>query len=177
MSKVGITWPKQVKLRLHEVIYRLLFYSNSVIHISWLSNSHNNVASIQNNRCHKSHRVVVGSVKSAIQTYETPVIQIPNRHCGGWKGKFYNSLSVSLTQVRSDAWLKSSSVLGTHTLIAETVVAAPHILTMLTLHSSYIFVVKNLIAALVKIWVICLTQFFFFCSLDCCRFYLHGKEW
>ena len=48
---------------------------------------------------------------------------------------------------------------------------------MLRLHSSYIFVVKNLIATLVKMWVICLTQFFFFCNLDWCRFYLHGKEW
>ena len=36
-----------LKLQLHDVIYRLRFYSNSLIHILSLSNSHNNVASIQ----------------------------------------------------------------------------------------------------------------------------------
>ena len=34
-------------LQLHDVIYRLRFYSNSLIHILSLSNSHNNVVSIQ----------------------------------------------------------------------------------------------------------------------------------
>ena len=33
------------KLQLHDAIYRLRFYSNSLIHILSLSNSHNNVAS------------------------------------------------------------------------------------------------------------------------------------
>ena len=47
------------KLQLHNAIYRLRFYSNSLIHILSLSNSHNNVASIQKNRGDKSHRVIV----------------------------------------------------------------------------------------------------------------------
>ena len=48
-----------VKLQLHDAIYRLRFYSNSLIHILSLSNSHNNIASIQKNRGDKSHRVIV----------------------------------------------------------------------------------------------------------------------
>ena len=35
------------------------FYSNSLVHILSLSNSHNNVASIQKNQSDKSHRVIV----------------------------------------------------------------------------------------------------------------------
>ena len=49
----------KLKLQLHYAIYRLRFYSNSLIHILSLSNSHNNVASVQNNRADKSHRVTV----------------------------------------------------------------------------------------------------------------------
>ena len=49
----------QVKLQLHDAIYRLRFFSNSLIHILSLSNLHNNVASIQKNRGDKSHRVIV----------------------------------------------------------------------------------------------------------------------
>ena len=49
----------QLKLRLDDAIYRLRFYSNSLIHILSLSNSHNNVTSIQKNRGDKSHRVIV----------------------------------------------------------------------------------------------------------------------
>ena len=48
-----------LKLQLHDAIYRLRFYSNSLIHILSLSNSHNDVASIQKNRGDKSHRVIV----------------------------------------------------------------------------------------------------------------------
>ena len=48
-----------VKLQLNNAIYRLRFYSNSLIHILSLSNSHNNVASIQKNRGDKSHCVIV----------------------------------------------------------------------------------------------------------------------
>ena len=59
-----------VKLQLHDAIYRLRFFSNSLIHILSLSNSHNNVASIQKNRGDKSHRVIaaleVKSVQSAL---------------------------------------------------------------------------------------------------------------
>ena len=47
------------KLRLHDAIYRLRFYSSSLIHILSLSNSHNNGSSIQTNRGDKSHRVIV----------------------------------------------------------------------------------------------------------------------
>ena len=52
-----------LKLQLHDAIYRLRFYSNSFIHILSLSNSHNNVASIQKNRGDKSHRVIVALLK------------------------------------------------------------------------------------------------------------------
>ena len=47
------------KLQLHDAIYRLRFYSNSLIHILSLSNLHNSVTSIQKNRGDKSHRVIV----------------------------------------------------------------------------------------------------------------------
>ena len=50
---------RSVKLPLHDGIYRLRFYSNSLIHILSLSTSHNNVASIQKNRGDKSHLVMV----------------------------------------------------------------------------------------------------------------------
>ena len=43
----------------YTAIYRLRFYSNSLTHILSLSNSHNDVASIQKNRDDKSHRVMV----------------------------------------------------------------------------------------------------------------------
>ena len=49
----------RVSRPLNDAIYRLRFYSNSLIHILSLSNSHNNVASIQKNRGDKSHRVTV----------------------------------------------------------------------------------------------------------------------
>ena len=55
-DKTGIY---SVKLQLHYAIYRLRFYSNSLIHILSLSNSHNNVASIQKNQGNKSHHVIV----------------------------------------------------------------------------------------------------------------------
>ena len=48
-----------IKLQLHDAIYRLRFYSNSLIHILSLSNLHNNLAPIQKNRDNKSHRVIV----------------------------------------------------------------------------------------------------------------------
>ena len=47
------------KLQLHDAIYRLRFYSNSLIHILSLSNLHNNVASLQKNQGDKSHCVIV----------------------------------------------------------------------------------------------------------------------
>ena len=48
-----------LKLQLHDTIYRLRFYSNSLIHILPLSTSHNKVASLQKNREDKSHHVIV----------------------------------------------------------------------------------------------------------------------
>ena len=48
-----------LKLQLHDAIYRLRFYSNSLTHFLLLSNSHNDTASIQKNRGNKSHRVIV----------------------------------------------------------------------------------------------------------------------
>ena len=50
---------KVLKLQLHDAIYLLRFCSNSLIHILSLSNSHNNLESIQKNRGDKSHRVIV----------------------------------------------------------------------------------------------------------------------
>ena len=47
-----------IKLQLHDAIYRLRFYSNSLIHILSLSNTHNNVASIRKNRGDKSDRII-----------------------------------------------------------------------------------------------------------------------
>ena len=54
-----------LKLQLHDAIYWLRFYSNSLIHILSLSNSHNNVASLQKNRDDKSHPVIVALVGSS----------------------------------------------------------------------------------------------------------------
>ena len=53
----------ETELRLHLAINRLRFYSNSLIHILPLLNSHNNVASIQKNRDDKLHRVIIASLK------------------------------------------------------------------------------------------------------------------
>ena len=58
-NSIKVSELAQLKLQLHDAIYRLRFFSNSLIHISWPSNSHNNVASTQKNRGDKSHRVIV----------------------------------------------------------------------------------------------------------------------
>ena len=63
-AKVGSV--SQLKLQLHDTIYRLQFYSNSLIHILSLSNSYNNVDSIQKNRGDKSHRVIIALGKSTV---------------------------------------------------------------------------------------------------------------
>ena len=52
-----------LRLQLHDAIHRLRFYSNSLIRVLSLSNSHNNVVSIQKNRGDKSHRVIVALEK------------------------------------------------------------------------------------------------------------------
>ena len=59
IQKPGVQYAFRFKLQLHYAIYRLRFYSNSVDHILSLSNSYNNVASIQKNQGDKSHRVIV----------------------------------------------------------------------------------------------------------------------
>ena len=61
-----------IKLQLHDAIYRLRSYSNSLIHILSLSNSHNNVAPIQKNRGNKSHRVIVALVSKNEQVLISP---------------------------------------------------------------------------------------------------------
>ena len=50
---------QKLKLQLHDAIHRLRFFSNSLIHILSLSNSHNSVASIQKNLGDKSYLVIV----------------------------------------------------------------------------------------------------------------------
>ena len=70
-----------LKLQLHDAIYRLRLYSNSLIHILSLSNSHNNVASIQKNRGDKSHRVIAAllyksgyiRLKQTVATHLKPI--------------------------------------------------------------------------------------------------------
>ena len=59
LARPGTTYKRRVKLQLHDPIYRLRFYSSSLIHILSLSNSHNNMVSIQKNRGDKSYRVIV----------------------------------------------------------------------------------------------------------------------
>ena len=63
------------KLRLHDAIYRLPFYSNSLIHILSLSNSHNNGASIQKNQGDKSHRVII---RLSFQARQSPFVNLEN---------------------------------------------------------------------------------------------------
>ena len=50
---------RPVKLQLHDAIYWLQFYSNSLTHILSLSALHNNVTLIKKNQGNKSHRVIV----------------------------------------------------------------------------------------------------------------------
>ena len=92
MIRMGVAG--HVKLQLHDAIYRLRFYSNSLIHILSLSNLHNNVASIQKNRGNKSHRVIV-ALEEAEQRpmnneYVTEVCkyhELVNCHDLGWHFK------------------------------------------------------------------------------------------
>ena len=79
------TWDNagDLKLQLHDAIYQLRFYSNSLIHILSLSNSHNNVASIQKNRGDKSHRVIV-----ALDSYRWTRLSV--RIIGAIKRQFFS---------------------------------------------------------------------------------------
>ena len=64
-----------LKLQLHDAIYRLGFYSNSLIRILSLSNSRNNVASIQKNQGDKLHRVTV-ALKSSSEHRRKHVLRL-----------------------------------------------------------------------------------------------------
>ena len=65
----------RLKLQLRDAIYRLRFYSNSLIHILSLSNSHNNVK----NRGEKSHSVIVAirMIFSALCKFVAETITFP----------------------------------------------------------------------------------------------------
>ena len=78
--------PGDLKLQLHDAIYRLRFYSNSLIHILSLSNSHNNVAPLQKNRGDKSHRVIV-----ALGNY--PWTRLSVRIIGAIKRHFFHMVT------------------------------------------------------------------------------------
>ena len=82
------TWDNagDLKLQLHDAIYRLRFYSNSLIHILSLSNSHNNVASIQKDRGDKSHCVIV-----ALNNY--PWTRLSVRIIGVIKRQFFRMIT------------------------------------------------------------------------------------
>ena len=64
LLKVPLLKVPLLKVRLHDAIYRQRFYSNLLIHISSLSNLHNNVVSILNNCGDKSHRLIVALPKT-----------------------------------------------------------------------------------------------------------------
>ena len=75
---------KTVKLQLHDAIYRLQFYSNSLTHILLFSNSNNNVASLQKNRGDKSHRVIVAlqSVSWSLAEFRhNKIVQLLRENC------------------------------------------------------------------------------------------------
>ena len=76
LFKSGFQKPNtvQVKQQLHDAIFRLRFYSNSSIYILSLSNSHNNVASIQNNRGDKSQRVIVALGYNYMVRFIAPIL-------------------------------------------------------------------------------------------------------
>ena len=81
-----------LKLQLHDVIYRLRFYSNSLIRILSLSNSQNNIASIQKNRGDKSHRVRL-QLHGAIYHPDSFVLML--RYCANLKEIRYESTSLN----------------------------------------------------------------------------------
>ena len=72
-KSVKFRW-KYFKLQLHDAIYRLRFYSNLLTHILSLSNSHDDVASIQKNRGDKSHRAIVALEQ--LQKWETKTVVV-----------------------------------------------------------------------------------------------------
>ena len=78
-----------LKIRLHDEIYWLIFYPNSLIHILSLSNLHNNVASIQKNQGDKSHHVILVSRPVTI-TLRFHLLFTWKRWKRSWKCKHFN---------------------------------------------------------------------------------------
>ena len=76
--------------------YRLRFCSNSLIYILSLSNSHNNVASIQKNRGDKPHRVIVALGYNYTVRFIAPIL----RYCANVKVIRYES--TSLKRIEAD---------------------------------------------------------------------------
>ena len=62
---------RKAKLRLHDAYFWLRFYLNSLIHILSLSNSHNNVASVQKNQGDTSHHVIVALQSKKLHKSQT----------------------------------------------------------------------------------------------------------
>ena len=60
----------ELKLQLHDAIYRLRFYSNLLTHILSLSNLHNDLASIQKNWDDKSHHVIVALAGASPKSHQ-----------------------------------------------------------------------------------------------------------
>ena len=81
-----------LKLQLHDAIYRLRFYSNSLTHILSFSNSHNNIASLQKNRRDKSHRVIV-ALGYNYTIYRADSFVLMLRYCANLKAIRYESTS------------------------------------------------------------------------------------
>ena len=84
------------KLQLYDAIYRLRSYPNSLIHNLSLSNSHNNVASIQKNRGDKSHRVIIALEVHSLSSDQV-FLSIPLKtfsKFSGWTFKFFFCFSL-----------------------------------------------------------------------------------
>ena len=80
-------------MRKRNAIYRLRFYSNSLIPFLSLSNSHNNVASFQKNRGDKSHCVIVALGFITIYRPDSFILML--RHCVNLKAIRYESTSLN----------------------------------------------------------------------------------
>ena len=85
------------KLRLHDAIYRLRFYSSSLIRILSLSNSHNNAASLKRNRADKSHPVTNCNLRLQLHgaIYRPDSFILVLRYCANLKAIRYESTSLN----------------------------------------------------------------------------------
>ena len=79
---------EHLKLQFDDAIYRLRFYSKSLIHILSLSNPHKNVASMQKNLGDKSHRVNVALYLLLVSDvwHCVPVVYDRSATSRGWGG-------------------------------------------------------------------------------------------